>query len=674
MGVPAFPVSESIGRSRTLKSWAGGAFERAWHTLLRKRQFLWGLALLVLIPIKDTRIVSAASMYDRAYQLFLRGDLIRTQREAEQGYWRYLNANPEQAANFQLLLARALISRGMNQDALKVLSVPPSILNNREATIEKLTLEGVANTYLRLFDKADRTLRDAVALCQPAVLAACSSVMLARGVLALEQGKLTQARQMFMESLSLARTGGDRRSETLALLNLATAAVRTEHYDEALDWANAAYRISVDAGWEDRTESAQGNLGWAYFELGDKEKALELFSRRSRPPRDWETFDFKSIMWISTAAYVYRDQGDLERAAQAYRKSLQLAKQINSQQDIINALEDLAHTDVMAGKLDDAGATLDELGPLVRASGSRVDELDIMLAQGEIAAARRQDAQAEAIFRTVEGDPASQTSMRLGAEHQLAKLYEVQGKTVAAESAYRTALMTFETARAELKNEDSKLPFLTNATPIYDDYIHFLVQQGRTNEALAAADQSRARTLAQGLGLETGKPSLKPAALRAGDVARKTGSTVLFYWLGDKQSYLWAITAKKTSLFPLPGQREIAPLIDRYRKALLEPALGREAASADGMALYRMLLGPAAGMIEASASVTVVCDGPLSLLNFETLIVPGSGTGTGTGWGRGRGLLICRTTGSKMPTWCRRLRSTCWRPQSLRPRTIESCC
>jgi CHAT domain-containing protein/Tfp pilus assembly protein PilF len=625
MGVPAFPVSGSIGRPRTLKARATGAFDHFWQTVLRQRQFLWVLALLLLIPIKDTQIVSADSMYERAHQLFLRGDLIRTQHEAEQGYRRYVNANPEQAAKFQLLLARALISRGMNQDALKVLASVPSIVNNREATIEKLTLEGVANTYLRQFDKADRTLRDADALCRPTVFMACSSVSLARGALALEQGKFPQAHQMFMECLSLARTGHDRRSETLALLNLAHIANQTEHYDEALDWANAAYRISADSGWEDRTESAQGNLGWAYFELGDKEKALELFLAAEQTATRLGDIRFQ-IIWISDAAYVYRDQGDLDRAAQAYRKSLELAKQkqINSQQDVINALEDLAHTDVMAGKLDDASATLDHVGPLVRASGSRVDELDIMLAQGEIAAARRQDAQAESIFRTVQTDPASQTSMRLGAEHQLAKLYEIQGNSVAAESAYRTALTTFEAARADLKREESKLPFLTNATPIYDDYIHLLVQQGRTGEALAAADQSRARTLAQGLGWVTGKPSLQPAALRAGDVARKSGSTILFYWLGEKESYLWAISSKKTSLFLLPRQREIAPLIERYRKALLEPALGREAASADGMALYRMLVGPAGEFIEPNANVVVVCDGPLSLLNFETLIVPGT--------------------------------------------------
>ena len=190
-----------------------------------------------------------------------------------------------------------------------------------------------------------------------------------------------------------------------------------------------------------------------------------------------------------------------------------------------------------------------------------------MLAQGEIASARRQDQQAETIFRTVEHDPASQTSMRLGAEHELARLYELQGNNSAAEGMYRTTLTTFESARAELKNEDSKLPFLTNATPIYDDYIHFLVKQGKTDEALAAADQSRAHDVGAGPG-----PGHKAARVQARDiprpaqVARKSGGGGSFLLAGEKQSYLWAITPKKTALFMLPAQAEIAPLIQRYSK------------------------------------------------------------------------------------------------------------
>ena len=258
--------------------------------------------------------------------------------------------------------------------------------------------------------------------------------------------------------------------------------------------------------------------------------------------------------------------------------------------------------------------------------GNRLDELDVMLAEGEIAAARRQDAQAEYELshrprRSGEPDlDAPRSGASIGEALRDAREHSRSGERLS------DSADDFRDGARGPEERNSKLPFLANATPIYDDYIHFLVKQGRADEALAAADQSRARTLAQGLGLETGKSSLKPAALRAADVARKSGSTILFYWLGSQQSYLWAITAKKTAVFPLPGQGSIAPLIDRYRKALLQPALGREAASADGMALYRMLVGPAAQLCSPMRNVVVVCDGPLSLLNFETLIVPGSGS------------------------------------------------
>jgi hypothetical protein len=87
------------------------------------------------------------------------------------------------------------------------------------------------------------------------------------------------------------------------------------------------------------------------------------------------------------------------------------------------------------------------------------------------------------------------------AERALARLYEDEKQIGSADREYQAALSTFETARSELKHEDSRLPFLTNAARIYDDYIHFLVAQGKTNQALQVAEYSRARTLSEGLGL-----------------------------------------------------------------------------------------------------------------------------------------------------------------------------
>lgn len=314
---------------------------------------------------------------------------------------------------------------------------------------------------------------------------------------------------------------------------------------------------------------------------------------------------------------------DPDRASQSFRQALKIALKIESKQDIVNLLEDLAHTSIGAKRLGDAEAYIGQLTPLVQATPNRLDDLDLMFARGKLAEVRGGDDEAKTIFRAVESDHDSQMSMRLGAEHELARLYESEHDLTNADGMYRTALTTFESARAELKEEDSKLPFLANATPIYDDYIHFLVQQGKQEDALILADQSRARTLAQGLGLDAGK-SFKPVAPHPAEVARKAHATLLFYWLGEKQSYLWAITAQKTALFTLPPQAQIAPLIARYNQALLGPVDPLDAGNEDGRSLYDTLVAPAAAMIQPGAPVMLLTDGPLSRLNFETLLAPGN--------------------------------------------------
>ena len=190
------------------------------------------------------------------------------------------------------------------------------------------------------------------------------------------------------------------------------------------------------------------------------------------------------INWATTAANVYQAKKDWTRATDSFKRALVLARHTNNQEYIVNALEDLAHTSIDAGKLNDAEECIRQLEPLVRASGNRLDALDIEFARARIAASRHQSQDAEARFTKVEKDPESQTSMRIGAQHALAQLYESSGDTAAARRMYRTALTTFDSARDQLKNEDSKLPYLTNATGIYDDYIRFLIDQKEPDQAL----------------------------------------------------------------------------------------------------------------------------------------------------------------------------------------------
>jgi len=594
---------------------------------LRALPCAWALLLLPLLPLEDTRPGGVQAEYDYAWKLFQHGDLARSQQEAEEGARQFQFDDPAWVSKFELLEAESMLFRGMYEDALRLLAACHPRSDNPEGTIRKLAIEGVAFTHQQQLFVADERLEEAENLCKKTDCAACGDVLRARGILAVKQGQLTEAKQSFLAGFSFARTHHDPLLEASTALNLGWTALQINHFDEALDWSRTAYRAGVELGAENTVQIASGNLGWAYYQLGDDERALGQFLEAEKSAAKLGNIHYE-LKWISTAGYVYHDAGDSARAAQSYCQALYLAKQIDSKEDIVNALEDLAQVSVETGKLEEASSYIDQVTPMELAGSNRLSA-NVLLTQGMLAAARLQDRQAESLFRAVQDDPASPTTTRLDAGDELARLYERQGNTQAAERMYKATLTNFESARAELKNEESKLPFLANAARIYDDYIHLLVQQGRSDKALAAADQSRARTLAQGLGLAVGKTSFQPAALNPRQIARKTGATLLFYWLGARQSYLWAITPTRIALIQLPAQDELVARAERYRKALLDLQNPVETGNEDGQALYKLLVAPAAKLIRPNVPVMILSDGALNQLNFETLLVPGSDPGIG---------------------------------------------
>jgi tetratricopeptide (TPR) repeat protein len=596
---------------------------------LKVQSFLLGLAtMLLVLPLHDGRPQDPRTEYETALQEFAHGQLAECQRQADLGYHRFLAYDPQWASRFLLLEAEAMEWRGTYDDALQILRDYHPAVDDLDGTIRQLAIQGIALARQHHFDQADEKLTKGEGLCAQADHPACGDAFRARAISQTERGEFSLCRQSFLKALGFAESHHDRLLETSSALNLGWTALQLAHYDESVDWLDSAYRASVQLGDLDLTEKSAANLGWAYFGLGDSDRALGLFLEAQNDARKIGNTG-EELRRLIDAGYVRQRMDDFQHATDSYDQAFTLAKQINSKEDIINSLEVLAHLSIEMQELDKASGYLDQLLPLVRATPNRLDDLDVELAQGRIAAARGQDAQAESIFRNVEADPDSQTTMRLGAEHELARLYEHEGNDAQALRMYQAALITFEQARQQLKKEDSKLPFLANAAPIYDDYIALLVKQGHVDEALALADHSRARTLAQGVGLAI---PVQPAALHAGAIARKAGATLLFYWLGPTQSYLWAITPQKTTLFPLPPEAEITRLASRYRSALLGPdnpiepgppeSANPASANPDGLALYRALVAPAAGLIRPGSNVVILGDGPLTQLNFETLIVP----------------------------------------------------
>src|SRR5208282_1201384 len=611
------PHCRTPERSGCLCQWVEGPRKVRARQRTRKSEIVTGLSFLLLACVLSCSRDSPQAAFDHAYQALLHGDLKQAQDEAHRDCQRFQGSNPEWAWNFRTLEARAEIQRGLYEDALKLLKSTPLPSNQPDLVIPILTLVGEADANTHDFPEAERSLNDAAALCDTSASASCGYVLKARGLLATELNQWESAERLFELSLAFARSHGDALLESYALLNLGYESLAEGRFDEAVDRAEAAYQTAKAVGARRLELIDQINMSWSDYMLGDSDKALELSLESEKlasqlgDVRDQENE-------LTNIGYIYMDQHRFALAAQSFQQALGLARGINAKEDIYNALRALARLSLQTDDLSNASQYAQRAVEIARQDRNHLDELYPMLVQGQIAARRGNIGEAEKTFQQVERDKICPVFLKWEAEHSLARLYEDEGRVDSADREYRAALATFEAARDTVRHEDSQLSFLTNASRIYDDYVHFLIARGKTDDALRWADYSRARTLSEGPGLlakgaYTGPPPLNPQ-----QIARRAGGTILFYWLGEKQSYLWAITPQKTNWFTLPPGGEINAAVGRYRKALVGPQDVLASADPDGRGLYLTLVAPAQALLKTDAKIFIIPDGSLNNLNFET--------------------------------------------------------
>jgi CHAT domain-containing protein len=606
-----------------------------WRTCIRARALEIVLVTFVVALLPCCwRHQDPQSVYDHAKATLRKGDTVAAAAEAEKGYRDFHSLNPAWAWKFTILRVWLLHLRGLNDDALNLLNSEPAVTPTDELTIQKLRWKGIVYVSLHKFPDAEQKLEEASQICAASDYPVCADVLNARGTLEMERGHYAPAQRLYERVLIAARASREPLWEANVSLDLSWSAANQTHFDEALYWADAARQISLDRNFGIVAQKALGNMGWAYYKLGDPEKALKMFVEATEQAKKLGDIT-DQVKWITNAGYVYLDAANFPEAELAFQQSLKLAQQINSREDIINSLIALAFVSEQTGKLDDAKHYSDDALAKAREDNDAPDQVYLRLVQARVAVRQHDAVSAESAFREVEQSPDCPVFLKWEAERSLARLYEDENQFDSADREYRTALTTFETARSELQHVDSRLPFLSNAARIYDDYIHFLVVRNKPADALQAADFNRARTLKEGLGMLSKGTSFAPEPLNAQQIARHAEGTVLFYWLGEEQSYLWAITPQKVSLFALPPAAEIKSKVERYRKAIIEQHESTPTASEDGTALYRILVEPAKDFLPKNTSsknaqdgkVFIVPDGVLNSLNFETLLVAKSEDG-----------------------------------------------
>jgi len=525
---------------------------------------------------------------------------------------------------FRLLEAEILLGQRQQSEVIALLTNGPAFPPQGELAIKRNLLCSRAHDHLGRPQESEQELREARRLAELSHSPLMGEVLRAEAFVQRDAGHLDQALEKFKQSLALAREHGDSWLETIDLVDLGLLSLQSGRYDQAAVLSQEAAKSASAIQARTQIQWALGNLGWAYYNLGDFDNALANFQAAERVAREIEMTRAR-VLWLQDAGLAEYKLGNLEDARRDDEAALQSAMSLPASSEIdqiVNIETNLALLLYQQGQYD-AAKIHSDAGTLA-ARNSKDDNVIAYtwFLQGLLAS--RQTQSPEAARKLIHARQlATDPDLRTDTENALAHRYSAKHQLRQAELWYRRSIRTFEQKRSSVQDESLRLPSFAYGDSVYRDYAEFLVDSHRPSEALQLLDRSRARTLEEGLGFANPASDARGEdVVDARALSRKLDAPILFYSLGPEKSYLWAITARETRLFTLPKEQDIRSLVEDYQRAIQKSIDPLQSASPAAIALYDTLIKPAAAMIPHGAKILLVPDGVLHSLNFETLLAP----------------------------------------------------
>jgi CHAT domain-containing protein len=553
----------------------------------------------------------------------MQGDLNGALADVNRASQKYGNISPEWDWRFRILKAEILVSRSAPKDALAVLQgdLPPSLAST-DIAVRKALYQGTAYRYLQQSAEADEKLAEAEKLANSIQSHSLCPVLIARAGLLFNQEKFDVAEALYTRAIAIAKQNGMSDQDANAQAALAVISEKRDRLDEAVDRNQKALASARALKMRALEATILGNLGWAYFTLGDYQNAL-LFYQQGAEASERAGLNGYSAYWYSGVANSYFALRRYSEAEELARRTLDRAKKLDDPETITQCLNSLAELSLRAGKLDDAEKYNHEAVQLEQQGLDHFGVRESTLVSGRIETGRKHFAEAERLFHQISQDPATETALKWEAHARLAELYDAESQPAQAEQEFRRSIETITAARGSVDRDDSRLSYLSGGIDFYNDYVDFLVRRNRPLDALRVAETSRARMLLEGLSLDQKSSSRAIPVVQPQQVAKRLQATLLFYWVGQDHSYLWAITPVKSQCFEIPKASDLEPLAASYSKTIHDLRDPQGPGSAQGRQLYTMLVEPAQQLLPKDGRLILLSDPSLSALNFETLVVPG---------------------------------------------------
>jgi len=215
---------------------------------------------------------------------------------------------------------------------------------------ELLTQIARTQSLQRQFEAAHQTLDEAEHLIEPGMRTSRIRYLLERGRTYNSSGKPDQARPLFQEAWKL----GIETKEDFYAVDAAHMVAIVEKGDESLKWNHKALElaeISRDPRARDWRGSLYNNLGWTHHDLGEYEKALNLFQKAVIFRKEQgKPMLIRIARWC--VARCLRSMKEIEQAYEIQKDLLAEAQDVGDDDGYI--YEELAECLLLMGKPDQA--------------------------------------------------------------------------------------------------------------------------------------------------------------------------------------------------------------------------------------------------------------------------------------------------------------------------------
>ncbi len=271
-----------------------------------------------------------------------RGDCHRLRGEhqaAIQAYEAAFNATADQPiqAEVQRLLSNVYVKAGDYAQALKhaYSSLEISVSKNDAKAIAHAR-HAIAAALYNLGDLASATTElmiseDLAQQTGDRLLSA--NIHLGLGLIAWKQHQLDQAREHFETSRRMFHEFSDRRGEANALNNLGLIFGELNDTQRQLENYQAALAIYTELGDVDFLCAALNNLGYVYHLLGDHEQSIAYYTQLARTSEAIGNRHLQVFAQVGLAD-AYRARAELQTALQHAERSLSLATELGSAEDL----------------------------------------------------------------------------------------------------------------------------------------------------------------------------------------------------------------------------------------------------------------------------------------------------------------------------------------------------